>query len=149
MSRGQRIFFQIGTWALLATAAIHLAGHFAPRPEPSGEAERTLMDLMTNYRKDFGAGFSRTTLDFLNGFSFSFSAFLLWTGLLNLAALKGIADGKRLWRLALLNTILSGIVVAISWKYFFLPPLACMAVVFLSYLAAAVGGGEPVPTNVR
>jgi hypothetical protein len=149
MSKRQRIFFRIGTWALFATAAIHLAGHFAPQPEPSGEAERTLRDLMTSYRKDFGAGFSRTTLDFLKGFSLSFSAFLLWTGLLNLAALRGFADGARLRRLAALDAALSGVVVAITWKYFFLPPLVCMAVVFLSFLAAALGGGEGAPSDVR
>ena len=60
MSKRARLFFQIGAWGLIATAAIHLLGHFAPQPEPSSDAERTLLDLMTNYRKDFGAGFSRS-----------------------------------------------------------------------------------------
>jgi len=150
MSKRARLFFQIGAWGLIATAAIHLLGHFAPQPEPSSDAERTLLDLMTNYRKDFGAGFSRTTLDFLLGFSLSFSAFLLWTGLLNLAALRGLADPARFRRLAALDAVLAGIVVAITWKYFFLPPLLCMAVVFLAFLASTLtAGGGAASADLR
>ena len=44
--------------------------------------------------KDWGAGFHRTTSDFLNGFGISFSIFLAWVGVLALLAVRRhSADG--------------------------------------------------------
>jgi hypothetical protein len=101
---------------------------------------------MTTYHKDFGAGFSRTEMDFQLGFSLSFALFLLWLGLMSLLALRrGAADEVWFGRVALLNAVLSAVLLAISLKYFFLPPIVCVAVIFLAFAAAAAP--EPRPTT--
>ena len=141
MTRRQRIFFQIGTWACLVTSGIHAIGQIAPRPAPANETEATLLRLLTTYRKDLGAGFSRTTMDFVVGFSWCFSLFLLWVGLLGLLALRrGVADAEWFRRAALVNAILAGGLLVLGLKYFFLPPIVCVAVIFLGFAGAAVPG---------
>ena len=106
MTRRQRIFFRIGAWACLVTAAIHLVGHFAPRPAPANPTEADLWRLLTTYEKDFGAGFSRTTADFLAGFSLCFSLFLPWAGVWSLLSLRrGGADPA--WKVEMPSNLLT------------------------------------------
>ncbi len=144
MTKRRRMFFGIGAWASLLTAGIHLVGHFAPQPPPANEAEATLLRLMTTYRKELGAGFSRTTMDFLLGFSLTFALLLFWLGAMSLLVLRrGAADPAWFGRVCLLNAILAAVLLAISLKYFFLPPIVCVAVVFLAFAAAAAP--EPRP----
>ncbi len=141
MTKRQGTFFRIGAWACIATSGIHLAGHFAPRPAPANEIERTLFDLMTTYRKDWGAGFHRTTMDFLNGFSLSFSLFLLFAGVIALLlAARPPQDAVLSRRLRLAYAAAMGSLLAINVAYFFLPPLVCVAVTFLAFLIAALPG---------
>ena len=138
MTGRQRIFFRIGAWACVATAVIHMAGQLAPRPAPANETEATLMKLLTTYEKDLGAGFLRTTSDFLNGFSVAFSIFLAWVGLLALLALRR-ADPEFLRSFARIGAIFSAALLVVSVVDFFLPPTVCLAVVFAGFLGAALG----------
>ena len=94
---------------------------------------------MTTYRKDLGAGFHRTTMDFLKGFSLSFSLILLWVGLIGSSSRsartpRGLGAGRARLRGP------RGRLLAINVTYFFLPPLVCVAVIFLAFLAAVLGG---------
>jgi hypothetical protein len=115
MTKRQRVFFRIGAWACVATAGIHMLGQFAPRPPAANPTEATLQRLLTTYQKDFGAGFSRTTMDFLKGFSLSFALMLLWAGLLSLLALRRLPeDAAGLTRVARVNAVLAGLLLAIS-----------------------------------
>src|SRR6185295_9082174 len=120
-----------GAWACLVTSAIHLAGHFAPPPPPANDAESALQKLMTTYRKDFGAGFSRTTMDFIQGFSLTFSLFLLFAGVLALLIASRPPQDEILGRrIRAAYAITMGALLAITAFYFFLPPLVCVVVIF-------------------
>jgi hypothetical protein len=150
MTKRQRTFFRIGAWACIVCSGIHLAGQFAPRPAPANEAERTLFDLMTTYRKDWGAGFHRTTMDFVKGFSLTFSLFLLFAGVIAVLLAARPPQDAVLWRrLRLAYAIGMGILLAINVVYFFLPPLVCVAVIFLAFLMAALGGPEARPVSAE
>jgi hypothetical protein len=142
MTKRRRVFFRIGAWACLATAAIHLVGHFAPQPAPANTTEAELWRLLTTYEKDFGAGFTRTTADFLKGFSLCFSLFLLWVGVWSLLSLRRVAtDPAWLRRVSVANAIFSAALLAIGLAYFFLPPIVCIAVIFLGFAGAALPAG--------
>lgn len=139
MGKRQRVFFGIGTWACIATAAIHMVGQLAGNPAPQNPTEEALFKLLTTYQKDFGAGFHRTTSDFLNGFSISFSLLLLWVGVLCLVLARSRGDEPALLRtVSGVCAVLSGLLLIVSVAYFFLPPTACLAVVFLGFAGAAL-----------
>jgi hypothetical protein len=140
MTKRQRVLFRIGGWACLVTSAIHLAGQFAPTPPPANDAESTLQKMLTTYRKDFGAGFSRTTMDFIRGFSFTFSLFLFFAGVLALLiAARPPQDEVLGRRIRAAYAFTMGALLAITAVYFFLPPLVCVIVIFLAFgLSAAL-----------
>ena len=143
MTRLQKICFSIGAWACIATAVIHAAGQFAPRPAPATDTEALLQQLLTGYEKDWGAGFHRTTADFLNGFSISFSVFLAWVGVLALLAVRRhAADGRSMRSVTWACTLFSGAMLIVSILCFFLPPTVCLAVVFFGFAGAAIGRFE-------
>jgi len=141
MTKRQRVLFRVGAWACLVTSAIHLAGHFAPPPPPANDAESALQKLMTTYRKDFGAGFSRTTMDFIQGFSLTFSLFLLFAGVLALLIASRPPQDEILGRrIRAAYAITMGALLAITAFYFFLPPLVCAVVIFLAFGLSAASG---------
>lgn len=143
MTKSQKIFFRIGAWACIATAVIHMAGQLAPRPAPATDTEALLQQLLTTYEKDFGGGFRRTTADFLNGFSISFSVFLAWVGVLALLAVRRQhADARYMRKVTWACTLFSGAMLIVSILCFFLPPTVCLAVVFIGFAGAALGRFE-------
>lgn len=143
MTRLQTIFFRTGAWACIATALIHLAGQLAPRPGPVTETEALLQQLLTSYERDFGGGFRRTTADFLNGFSISFSIFLAWVGVLALLAVRRQSADQRYMRSVTWTcTLFSGAMLVVSVLCFFLPPTVCLAVVFIGFAGASLGRFE-------
>jgi hypothetical protein len=140
VTRPQTIFFRIGAWASIATAVIHMAGQLAPRPGPVTETEALLEKLLTSYERDFGGGFRRTTSDFLNGFSISFSIFLAWVGVLALLAVRRhAADAPYMRSVTWACTLFSGAMLIVSILCFFLPPTVCLAVVFVGFAGASLG----------
>lgn len=144
MSKRHRIFFRIGAWALVATAAIHMAGQLAPRPVPANDTEATLFKLLESYKKDMGAGMLRSTMDFLNGFSVSFSILLAWLGVVALVVLrKNVADGRFMLRFARVCAVFAVALLIVSVVDFFLPPTVCIAVIVVGFLGASLGRAEP------
>jgi hypothetical protein len=113
----------------------------APKPTPANDAEATLWKLLTTYQKDYGAGFTRTTMDFLGGFSLSFSLLFLWIGGLCLTLLRRPPEDAVLWRrIRLACAVFSGGLLVVSLAYFFLPPIVCVAVVFAAFAVSAMVG---------
>ncbi len=140
MTKRRRVFFRIGAWAAVATAAIHMAGQLAPRPAPANETEATLFELMATYRKDVGAGVVRAPMDFLNGFSVSFALMLAWIGVMALFLLRRRSeDAALLGGIARIGAVFSAGLLAVCIVDFFLPPAVCVAVMFAGFAGASPG----------
>ncbi len=140
MTKRQRIFFRIGAWACVVTSVVHMAGQLAPRPAPANDTEAALFKLMTTYQKDVGAGMLRTTMDFLNGFSVSFSLMLGWVGVLALLDLhRQSSDPAFLRSVARVCAVFAAGLLAVCVVDFFLPPTVCVAVIFVGFAGASVG----------
>jgi heme A synthase len=112
----------------------HLAGHLSGPPEPANEQERTLLDLMTNYKTNMG-GVERSTLQIFNGFSLAFSVFLVFAALAAFLAAR-LRDDAAVRTGAVLAAALSGIQLALAIVYFIPPPIVCFAVAFACFVAA-------------
>ena len=138
MSKQQRVFFSVACWVALLTAGLHMLGHAQGAPVPANDAEATLFKLMASYEID-AAGTRLTIEKLLNGFSLSFSLLLAWIGGLGLAVLR--RGGPKLVRgVALINAILTAVLLAISVTHFPLPPTVCIAVVLVGFMGAAIAG---------
>lgn len=137
MSKQQRVFLSVACWVALLTAGLHMLGHAQGAPVPANDTEATLFKLMSSYRID-AAGTRLTVEKLLDGFSLSFSLFLAWLGGLGLLALR--RGGPELLRgMALVDAILTAVLLAISVTHFPLPPTVCIAVMLIGFVGATIG----------
>jgi hypothetical protein len=138
--KGQRLAFQIATWACFVTAALHLAGQIAGPQPPANDTERTLAQLYTTYRYDV-MGMQRTLEDFMSGFGLVYSLFLATLGGLGLVALRR-RDAVALHAFARIGALSSGVLLAISIRHFVPPPIVCALVIFLGYATSWLFGRQ-------
>ena len=129
--------FYTGTVVQLVSVAVHFFG-MSQKREPGSGQEKILYDLMHNYRFDLGAGFVRTMSDFLTGFGLVYGVCILFLSLINVVAIRQAGDSGFLRSLCWLNAMCMAAVVAIAFKFFFLPPLLFAFVPFLAFLGAAL-----------
>lgn len=139
MARRQIAIFTIGCWAAIATAALHLVGHVSGPTAATDEAGRQLLELATTYTQTMPGGSERSLMDFLNGFSLSFSVFLALMGGLGLIVLKrGREDATLMMAVARAMALASLVLVVISLSYWFIVPSLLLALVAVCFLTAGV-----------
>jgi hypothetical protein len=145
MWKRQRVSFQLGCYASLVTAGLHMVGHLQGNPPPANEAEETLFTLMRTYAFDI-AGTRLTFETLFAGFSLTFSVFLVWLAATGLFIVRNAAP--RLVRgVARGNAVFLAVLVGVSVLHFPLPPTVCLALI-LACFASASWGGVPSPAEV-
>ncbi len=144
MSKG-RLWLRIACWGFVATAILHLVGHFQDLPRLPDENGLRLLELVESYEIEV-AGVRRSTADLLDGFSLCFSAFCLFVGLAGLAVAR--QGGTRLVRtVAALQAILAAGLAVISALLLIPPPAVCFAAILACSLAALLGGRSASDAN--
>ena len=135
--RGFRQLFYTGTVIQLLSVLVHFLGMLRKRV-PANDQERMLSDLLHSYKFNLGAGFVRSTSEFLAGFGLVYGVFVLFFGLINLFAIRQADNSHFLRTLCWLNALCMAIVTAIAFKFFFLIPLLFSLIPFLAFLGAAM-----------
>jgi hypothetical protein len=135
-----RRFFATGAWVLIALGLVHLVGHYnLVTAQGADETQRQLLELMRGYRQDLGAGFVRSTMDLMTGFSLTFSILSVGVGVLDLALLRHAAGFSPLLRSAgVVNAGIFGLMSAMAWRYWFSVPLLFLVLAFLCFAASVV-----------
>jgi hypothetical protein len=132
---GYRFWLWTAVVLLALTTLIHGTSLFLS-PAPQNDTERQLMELMTTYRIDFGAGFKRSTRELFTALSACFSLVCLFGALtlgylarkpMELGVLKGVIG---------ISTLVFGICFAIMLVFTFLPPIILTGLIFLSLFAS-------------
>ena len=122
---------------LFLTALIHAATLFL-QPAPQNETERQLFELLTSYKRDFGAGFKRSTKELVTALSSCFALVSLLGGLTLTYLVKKRVEGSLLKGLVGIHAIVFGICFAIMAAFTFLPPIILTGLIFVSLLVAFV-----------
>jgi hypothetical protein len=126
-------------WLAVVFQLLNAAGHslsFFVTQVPTNDTERQLLDLMSNYRLDMGAGFHRTTHQLFTALSACFPLFYLLGALNNIYCLKKKVDIGLLRGLLAIQLIVFGIAFGVVFVLAFLPPILLTGLVFV-FLAAA------------
>jgi hypothetical protein len=144
----QKRLFAAGCWVLIAVGLAHLLGHYSlVTSTGDSEAERQLLAQMRGHTQDFGAGFVRSTMDILTGFSLTFSILPIGMGMAGLVA-RGYGAGAPhlLHALATVYAGIYGIMVIVALSYWFLAPLVFLVAAFACFFAA-IAAGERAAAN--
>lgn len=131
--------FTFWLWAAVSfqflTALFHALSLFVT-PVPQNETERQLLDLMTNYQRDFGGGFHRTTKNLVTALSACFTLLCLLGGLTNTHLLKKQVAADILTGQLKIQLVVFGACFVLMAVFTFLPPIILTGLIVLTLLAA-------------
>lgn len=135
MLKKYTFWFKTAIVLQFATGVFHTIS-FLHNAEPQNNSEKTLFDLMTNYKFDFGFGFHHTMEDFMNAFSILFSVLLFFSAFINNYLLKNKLGNNILKGVISFNLFFYTIAfIAIAFLTF-LPPIICTALIVISFLVS-------------
>ena len=139
MNKRFPIFLYTTVILQLLTALFHSLSFFAEQ-KAANATEQQLLDLMTTYKIDMGAGFTPSTFDLLTGLSSCFTMMYALGGWLLLYLMKKKIDIPVLKGVAGIYCIVFGVAFIIMYRFTFLPPIILTGLVFIacvgSYLSA-------------
>jgi hypothetical protein len=121
----------------LLTAALHAVSLFV-KPEPSNDSERQLLDLMTNYQMDAGAGFHPSFSNLMTALSSCFTFVCLLSGMTLGYLMIKHTEPNIMKGIIGINVIIFGAIFVMMAVFTFLPPIVCTGLIFLNLLAAYI-----------
>ncbi len=105
---------------------------------PGNETERQMMELLTTYKMDAGAGFAPTYSNLFTALSSCFTFLCLFAGLTNGYLLLKHMEPNVMKGIIAINLIIFGPVFAVMAYFTFLPPIVCTGLIFVNLLAAFI-----------
>lgn len=113
------------------TAFFHSLSFFT-HPTGTNDTEKTLIDLLTNYKQDMGAGIHRSTYDLFTGLSTCFTLICILGGWINIYFLRRNLNPE-LWRgLLKIQSIVFGALFLCMVRFTFLPPIVLTGLIFVA-----------------
>ena len=125
------------TWLKVAsivqflTAGLHSLSLFA-KPVPQNDTEKQLLDLMKNYKLDFGGGFHHSMSEVVIALSACFSLVCLFGGLINIYLLRKKTDANVVKGVININLLVFGICFILMLLFTFLPPIILSGLIVLT-----------------
>ena len=135
MLKRHTFWIKTATVLQLLTAAMHSLSFFN-EPVAANDTEKQLVDLMSNYRMDLGAGFHPTMLDLFNSMSACYVLLLVFGAVVNWFLLRQKVDAGTLKGLVVIEMAVFGACFAVMAMLTFLPPIVLTGLVFTSLFAA-------------
>jgi hypothetical protein len=130
MLKRYRLWLWLAIAIMLLTVGIHSVTLFIS-PPPQNETERQLMQLMTTYRNDFGAGFHPTSQNLFTALSSCFSLLSLLGGLMNAYLLRKNVSADIMRGVVLIDLLVFGICFAVMAVLTFLAPIVLTGLIVL------------------
>jgi hypothetical protein len=123
--------------AMLLTGFFHALSFFSS-PIPANEDEKKLFHLLTNYKRDLGFGFARTTEDLFIALSACFSLLCILGGLQIFFIMRKLTEISLLQVWLNLYLLIFGICFLLMSIYTFLPPIIFTGFIVLTLLLSKV-----------
>ena len=111
------------------TAATHSLS-FIIKPQPTNDTEKQMIDLMTTYKMDMGAGFTPTFFQLFQSVSAGFALLYVFGGIVNWYLWKRKIDLVTLKGIIVINVIVFGIIFTVNVWLSFISPVATSGLVF-------------------
>lgn len=132
MMRNYKTWYRVAAVLQFLTAAIHSLS-FLNDPKAENETEKTLIDLMQNYRL---SGLDVTMSQLMTALSACMTFVFLFGALVNGWMLRRTQDEALLGGILAINLLVFGALFVIMLVYAFLPPIVLTGLVFFFLLLA-------------
>ncbi len=129
-----RTAMRVGSGLSIFTGSLHLLAHLKGL-EPTSDAERAMLEMMTRLRFDAG-GVERSMMDLFGGLSLSFSTLFFLIGLHGLRLARS-EDAVVRREAALAYAATAALLTGLGLLYFPTPPTVLTALMLLAYAVAA------------
>jgi uncharacterized membrane protein HdeD (DUF308 family) len=117
------------------TGLFHVLSFFNS-PKPANDSEKQLLDLMSNYKFDLGAGYHRSMDDIMTAFSVAFALLFFFSGVLNTFLRRSNLPANTMKGVILINIFAYLICFLTMSMLTFLPPIICTGLILLTLLIA-------------
>ncbi len=121
----------------LLTGVLHSLSLFLT-PEPRNDIERQLLELLTTYKMDAGAGFTPTYYNLMTALSSCFTFLCLFAGMVNGYLLIKHTEPSVMRGIIAINVGIFGFLFAVMAYFTFLPPIIFTGLIFANLVAAFV-----------
>lgn len=107
-------------------------------PVPGNDTERQLLELLTTYKMDAGAGFTPTYYNLMTALSSCFTFLCLFAALVNGYLLIKHTEPSVMRGIIAINVGIFGFLFVVMAYFTFLPPIAFTGLIFVNLLAAFI-----------
>ena len=121
----------------LLTGIIHSVSLFLTQTGEN-ETERQMLDLITTYKMDLGAGFHPTFLNLFTALSSCLTFLCIFAALTNGYLLRKHTEPSVMKGIIRINLLIFGAMLAVMAWFTFLLPIVCMGLIFINLLAAFI-----------
>ena len=119
----------------LLSGLIHSVSFFETQTAEN-ETERQMLNLITTYKMDLGAGFHPTFSNLFTALSSCFTFLCLFAALTNGYLLWKQTEPSVMKGIIAINLIVFGAAFAVMAYFTFILPIVCMGLIFINVLAA-------------
>ncbi|MFT3746242.1 MAG: hypothetical protein QM785_18365 [Pyrinomonadaceae bacterium] len=137
MLKRYTFWFAAASLFQLLTGLIHSLSLFLT-PVPRTDTERQLLELLTTYKMDAGAGFAPTYYNLMTALSSCFTFLCLFAALTNGYLLFKHTEPTVMRGIIGINLGIFAFVFVVMAYFTFLPPIVCTGLIFFNLLAAFI-----------
>lgn len=135
--KNYRIWSKTAAVLMILTGTVHSLSLIV-QTAPANETERQLLDLITNYKMDAGAGFHPSFSNLFTALSSCMSLLCFLGGATIFQLLRKATPAETMKGLLTINVVVFGICFAMMAYFTFLPPIVCTGLIFLALVAARI-----------
>jgi hypothetical protein len=133
--KNYRLWAKISAALMILTGSVHSLSLFV-QSDPQNETERQMLELITTYRMDAGAGFHPSFANLFTALSSCFSLLCFLGGLTILYLLRKSVAGDVMKGVLNIHVVIFGICFAMMAVFTFLPPVVFTGLIFVTLVIA-------------
>lgn len=137
MLRRYTFWFSAAILFQLLTGLLHSISLFVS-PTATTDVERQMLELMTTYKMNAGAGFTPTFYNLFTALSSCFTFLCIFAALVNGYLLFKHTEPSVMKGIIGINVGVFGFVFLVMAYFTFLPPIVCTGLIFFNLLAAFI-----------
>lgn len=135
MSKTQKRWLIVTAIFQFLTFGLHSSSLFVS-PTPQNDTEKQLIDLMTSYKMDMGAGFRPSMSNILTSFSISLSLLLLLGGWITVLLVRNKEASKIARQIMTAQAIIFLAGFATMWALTFIVPTVCVGLIAIGCIGS-------------